>query len=207
MLRKRVGIRKTGLVGFVSLIAVLSMSIVSIWLPGSPFDPYYLSQHHNLDETLGQNQTHSFLLRTNLTVADSSSGSSSINGTDWLLNSGVESTAEEDDKCQSAEIYTSVIVFLTSIILGRFGLWISDLSVTQIMQVSSRQLNITGQHPSYPILTLVRNECQRGFAVKSTGSKMDSIPGWTPSSLHWSSAFRTFKLSATSSLPLLALAH
>lgn len=41
-LRKRIGLEKTGLFGFASLILCLVMSVVSIWLKGSPFDVHFL---------------------------------------------------------------------------------------------------------------------------------------------------------------------
>ena len=40
-LRKYMGLAKTGIFGFISLISCLSLCVVSIFLNGSPFDPYY----------------------------------------------------------------------------------------------------------------------------------------------------------------------
>ena len=102
LLRKWIGVRLTGMVGFYTLIATLVPSIVSVWLPGSPFDPLYL-------------------LSTSQNVDNVSPNSTSI-------------VNPEDDTCHTSA-FTSVGVFLSSIIAARTGLWISDLSVTQIMQV------------------------------------------------------------------------
>jgi len=43
LLRKKIGLNRTGLIGFASLIAMLSMCVISIWLDGSVFDPSYYS--------------------------------------------------------------------------------------------------------------------------------------------------------------------
>ena len=39
-LRRWLGSARAGLVGVVLLISALSLCVVSIWLPGSPFDPF-----------------------------------------------------------------------------------------------------------------------------------------------------------------------
>ena len=92
------------MLGFYALIAALVPSIVSVWLPGSPFEPFYLSRENSLEDMTSLNST-------------------------ALLSNNV-------DKCREGVVeYTSVAVFLASIIAARTGLWIADLSVTQIMQV------------------------------------------------------------------------
>ena len=42
--RKCIGLAKTGIVGMTTLVATLSLCLASIFLKGSPFDPYYF--HH-----------------------------------------------------------------------------------------------------------------------------------------------------------------
>lgn len=46
-LRKRIGLNRTGLIGFSALIAMLAMCVVSIWLDGSVFDPYFYSRSNS----------------------------------------------------------------------------------------------------------------------------------------------------------------
>ena len=109
----------TGLLGFYALIAALVPSIVSVWLPGSPFEPFYLSRQNSLEDM------------------------TSFNSTSALSNSVV-------DKCREGVVeYTSVAVFLASIIAARTGLWIADLSVTQIMQVR-KTLLVVGLFSHFP---------------------------------------------------------
>ena len=42
-LRKSLGLARTGLLGFTCLIGTLSLCVASIWIQGSPFDPYYFT--------------------------------------------------------------------------------------------------------------------------------------------------------------------
>ena len=86
------GCRITGLIGFSALNLALAPSIVSIWLPGSPFDPFYLAKAVSTGSAA-------------VALSPSSNGTSA---TDVSL----------DDKCQYQPL-TSVIVFLASIIAGK----------------------------------------------------------------------------------------
>ena len=40
-IRRKVGLAKTGLIGFICLLGALCLCVTSIWIEGSPFDPYY----------------------------------------------------------------------------------------------------------------------------------------------------------------------
>ena len=120
-LRKRIGLPKTGMFGMVSLLTSLSLCIVSIWLDGSPFDPHYYTNKNgtqNYPEITPKNNY-------------SQIGEIGIrNGSLLLLldNNDVQ-------KCDNFN-FLSVSVLLSGIILARFGLWISDLTITQIIQES-----------------------------------------------------------------------
>ena len=50
-LRKCMGLAKTGIFGFISLISCLSLCVVSIFLNGSPFDPYYYQYSYENNQT------------------------------------------------------------------------------------------------------------------------------------------------------------
>lgn len=104
-LRRRLNLTRTGMVGMVLLLVTLAFCVLSIWLPGSLF----LENRKEFSDTLNgatsySNQTQEL--------------SNQSNGALTCLN----------------ESYISVSVLLFGIILARFGLWISDLSVTQILQ-------------------------------------------------------------------------
>merc|ERR1719219_1275176 len=102
VIRKRVGLERTGLMGMFLLISCSSLAVISAFLPGSPMkleSLVYPGQAENNTE----NNTHQYE-QENLTL-----------GTFW-------------------QSYGSVSFFLTGIILARFGLWIVDLTINQILQ-------------------------------------------------------------------------
>lgn len=95
-LRRVFNTETAGLTGMTCLISALSLCVVSVWLPGSPF-----------------------ILYPDRMISPSNSSN----------------TSQETYHCNKLNPnMTSVSVLLTGIILARFGLWISDLSITQIVQ-------------------------------------------------------------------------
>jgi len=108
-LRKMLGKERAGLVGMGALVSSLSLCVVSVFLPGSPFDPWF------------EKPSEPGLVKPNITeVFEEGSGMIDI---------------EDVDSCDNKTIdITSVSVLLTGIILARFGLWMADLSITQILQ-------------------------------------------------------------------------
>ena len=105
-LRRTFSTVTAGLTGMTCLISALSLCVVSLWLPGSPF-----------------------ILYPDRTVSSSNSSNSS-----GLSNSSLADQSESYSCNKLEPNMTSVSVLLTGIILARFGLWISDLSITQIIQ-------------------------------------------------------------------------
>ena len=99
-LRRALNTETAGMTGMACLVAALSLCVVSVWLPGSPFILYGGATDRNVTVNLTDN-----------------------------------STSQGSARCSQTEPnMTSVSVLLSGIILARFGLWISDLSVTQIVQ-------------------------------------------------------------------------
>ena len=93
------------------------LCVISIWLDGSPFDPYFLSEDQN----------GSGIMYTDISKNESS----------YIEVEGVQKSSDpEDDEvgCSSFN-FSSVYVLLAGMVLARFGLWISDLTITQIIQV------------------------------------------------------------------------
>ena len=124
VLRKRFGLHFTGLIGFTSLLAMLSLCVISIGLDGSPFDPFYF-QRQNIT-------TYSLNLQLNINKTKKYHSSTFYHGKG--------ETWETDGSLCYVASFISIGVFLTGIILARFGLWISDLTVTQVLQVSRIKL-------------------------------------------------------------------
>ena len=96
-LRRTFSTETAGLTGMTCLVSALSLCVVSVWLPGSPFILYP-------DRSIS------------------------------LSNSSLSDNTESYSCHKVHPNMTSVSVLLTGIILARFGLWISDLSITQIVQ-------------------------------------------------------------------------
>jgi len=106
-LRNRVGIERTGLLGMFLLVSCSSLAVISAFLPGSPMDLSFLVKNRSA------------------TILEQNISSSS----------DVEMTAERSwTQPEFWLSYASVLVFLTGIILARFGLWVVDLTINQLLQ-------------------------------------------------------------------------
>jgi len=109
-LRRRVGIERTGLIGMFLLISCSSLAVVSAFLPGSPMDLTYLVSGESTNILKQQaNST------ADVEVIEVSAAKSWTDPEFWLS-------------------YASVLVLLTGIILARFGLWVVDLTINQLLQ-------------------------------------------------------------------------
>jgi len=102
LIREKVGLERSGLLGMFLLISTSSLAVLSVFLPGSPLDLTYqeAANHSNAG-----NKSHNMM--------------------------------EEYESLTLSEFiskYCSVSVFLLGIILARFGLWIVDLTINQILQ-------------------------------------------------------------------------
>ena len=119
VLRNKLGLNKTGMVGFISVIAALTPCVVSIWLDGSPFDPFYFRVSEIREPTV------------NFALMPDISGPPTTVVNSW----DDEATATNYDIGCYVTSMLSVSVLLSGIIFARFGLWISDLTITQNLQV------------------------------------------------------------------------
>jgi len=113
-IRSRVGLERTGLMGMALLISCSSLAVLSTLLPGSPMNLQSLV-YPGLSEN-NNNTTHN----------------NSANN-----NTGVATTELEEQPLTFQaywQSYGSVSIFLAGIILARYGLWLVDLTVNQILQ-------------------------------------------------------------------------
>jgi iron-regulated transporter 1 len=97
--RRCVGLNKTGLIGMASLVATLSMCVVSIWLEGSPFDINYFKDKNSTE------------------IESLEFGSTEIESHEY---------GSADSECYVSS-FLSVGLFLAGVIAARFGLWMADL--------------------------------------------------------------------------------
>lgn len=129
--RRSLGAARAGLIGLAMQISTLSLCVISIWLPGSPFDltnpePTAASGGKVVDRCVEE-------------MTDMGFHNNRSNGTvDSLAVGRCEDISQVD--------FTSVGVLLTGIILARYGLWVADLSITQIFQenVEEHQRGVLG---------------------------------------------------------------
>uniref|UniRef100_A0A0N4ZR78 Solute carrier family 40 member n=1 Tax=Parastrongyloides trichosuri TaxID=131310 RepID=A0A0N4ZR78_PARTI len=126
IIQKCIGTRKTGFLGFVLQVSCLSFCIISIFLTGSPFDPIEFYETFNFSTWF-----YSIF-----------SGKSFINMMGKLSSGNNDSiiTSTETISLESNRFFNlpknplSVLTFLFGIISARFGLWLIDISITQLMQ-------------------------------------------------------------------------
>ena len=61
-IRRKIGLAKSGLLGFACIICCLILPVLSIWLEGSPFEPYYFTINSNRDGSLKNDSSKSNLV-------------------------------------------------------------------------------------------------------------------------------------------------
>ncbi|KAJ1374440.1 hypothetical protein KIN20_037128 [Parelaphostrongylus tenuis] len=115
LFERRFGVRKTGLLGLTCQQICLIAAVVSIWLPGSPFDP----KTYFFNETVK-----TWSSQINQSFSDGNTAPR------WSNNKMERLQLVEKD----VNNMTSIITFLSGIATARFGLWMADLSIIHIMQ-------------------------------------------------------------------------
>ena len=116
-LRKKFGLARTGIIGMVNLIIADMLCVTSIWLNGSPFDPHIIGNRIQMTDEIDGNYLDQHHWRTPSFVETNSTTPS----------------YEELSECRISS-YLSITILLSGILLAKFGLWISDLTITQVIQ-------------------------------------------------------------------------
>ncbi|KAL3993866.1 Ferroportin1 (FPN1) family protein [Acanthocheilonema viteae] len=117
--------RKSGFIGLTAQHLALYICIVSIWLPGSPFDPITYFREITF-ATWWQQLQDSFTFVANKNQSET--GSTDIDWSTWTSN---------------GHSIISTFTLLMGIAVARLGLYMADLSISQIMQetVPERERN------------------------------------------------------------------
>ncbi|VDM46583.1 unnamed protein product [Toxocara canis] len=142
-----IGVRKTGFIGFIAQQLMLYLCVVSIWLPGSPFDLHSYINEFSISEWWTQFKNAFTITHTgSIVFVNTTISSVNATGLDW-------SSLTAD-----GHSIVSVCVLLIGIALARVGLWMADLSITQIMQevIAERERNTVFG---------VQNACNQFFSV------------------------------------------
>ena len=101
----------------VNLIIADMLCVTSIWLNGSPFDPHIIGNRIQMTDEIDGNYLDQHHWRTPSFVETNSTTPS----------------YEELSECRIPS-YLSITILLSGILLAKFGLWISDLTITQVIQ-------------------------------------------------------------------------
>ncbi|XP_059174595.1 solute carrier family 40 member 1-like isoform X2 [Physella acuta] len=109
IMRRRLQLPRTGIFGLSLQVACLVPCVISVWMPGSKFD---LSKSSDLNSTLLEND--------NCTHDPSSS------------NETMDCTPHTIDLASNVSIW----MLLVGIVTARFGLWVVDLSISQLFMES-----------------------------------------------------------------------
>jgi len=114
-LRKRLGLETTGLIAYTAEIACLVLAVISIWAPGSRFDPFFASRSPQPNCTVSDVSPVTIGYTPpleNLTVVFVTVG----------LDTSQNVTVLAEDSCaEEKEYYTSIILLLVGIITSRVG--------------------------------------------------------------------------------------
>ena len=115
MLRTKLGLEKTGIFGFWFEISCLTLPLISIWLPGSPFDPGYMQSGRHVTATNGcvGNSTGHVIDTYDVIVNNSESS---------VTGSTIPNFTITDKPCAAVSTVTpSIVVFMIGVILSRIG--------------------------------------------------------------------------------------
>ena len=140
--RKAIGLERTGLFAFAAEIACLTLCVVSIWTPGSPSNMY--KDAAPVFEPGENCTTNEIIINSNASM-----GVNNIYTTNNVtLNVTLNGTVLNNvNTCTiNNRSIVSVVLFLVGIITSRIGLWMADLTITQIIQenVSEHQRGVVG---------------------------------------------------------------
>ncbi|XP_025095515.1 solute carrier family 40 member 1-like isoform X3 [Pomacea canaliculata] len=135
VLRHRVGLVRTGIFGLSAEVLCLILCVVSIWMPGSPFDPFYRSQAQKVP-SCNSSTAMQPMMENNISSFPSSSLSSQPPHVIFTLQHPNATSDNNATECvQNASEHTSYIsvgMLIGGIVLARSGLWIADLTITQL---------------------------------------------------------------------------
>lgn len=136
-IRKKFGLVRTGLLSFMMQWSMLALCVASIWTPGSPSDLYPKHNHVWLKATPKPVHLHSMSPSNASTDAG---GGGIVKHLFPIMTANFTTPPSHVEKFS----FISVSLLLSGLILSRAGLWITDLTVTQLLQenVAERERGI-----------------------------------------------------------------
>ncbi|WAR28210.1 S40A1-like protein [Mya arenaria] len=125
-IRRWLGLRKTGLVALGEELTSLTLCVISVFAPGSPFDPLYYIRDKEMDLPL-----HSTPRQLQLAMNYSTTTLSHfqiVNSTDVFISNTTLGTLD----AEGPSSLVSISLLMAGIIGARVGLWMADLTITQL---------------------------------------------------------------------------
>ncbi|XP_067649774.1 solute carrier family 40 member 1-like [Haliotis asinina] len=129
ILRHRIGLERTGLIAMTLQIACLFLCVLSVWAPGSPFDPFFFLHHDSPSNVTGDNCTSPLYLAASRNIS-SVAGANCTSLTNLTISGSAGAMTTTAPLVSKS--YVSISLLILGIITARFGLWIADLSITQL---------------------------------------------------------------------------
>ncbi|XP_069110460.1 ferroportin-like [Argopecten irradians] len=134
-IRKRIGLERTGLFGFLAEIFVLTLCVAAVWAPGSPFDPLFRSRVPKVETIIStkcENSSNIGIVNETIVFIGNETDLG-YNYTDFILaNESAICNETDSGESEGPESYISISLLMGGIIAARFGLWIADLTITQL---------------------------------------------------------------------------
>uniref|UniRef100_A0AC34F8J9 Solute carrier family 40 member n=1 Tax=Panagrolaimus sp. ES5 TaxID=591445 RepID=A0AC34F8J9_9BILA len=130
MVEQKVGPRKTGLLGLILQQSFLWLCVLSIFLSGSPFNPIGYAKEWTFDKWLEK-----FL--SSIYISPALEAGANENSTTHAATAIIISEPSFVTFWNSFTLtgpMASIFVFFCGITFARLGLWMADLSITQLMQ-------------------------------------------------------------------------
>ncbi|XP_060598850.1 solute carrier family 40 member 1-like isoform X2 [Ruditapes philippinarum] len=112
-IRHQIGLQRTGLYALAAEVSSLTLCVISIFCPGSPFDPLYFSRNSNAEIDSENLIEYTTSFSNNITTFN-------------------VTTEPMTDSASAVTSYVSISLLLTGIIGARIGLWLADLTITQL---------------------------------------------------------------------------
>lgn len=120
-IRRRVGLQRTGMYALAAEISSLTLCVVSIFCPGSTFDPlYYTRSKDEFTQITTVSNQEEMITTTSMYVNSSSM---------YYINSTTDGSGDSQPVVES---HVSISLLLAGIIGARVGLWMADLTITQL---------------------------------------------------------------------------
>ncbi|XP_033640075.1 solute carrier family 40 member 1-like [Asterias rubens] len=139
-MRRRIGTTRTGLYALSQEIICLCLCVLSIWVPGSPFNPHFYEENSTSPSSSTSTSLYSTAppdisnLTAKLSVPNKTLFENTVEDVETYTEQSTTNSSQGGDVSRPAFYFTSSILFFGGMVLSRVGLWMFDLVTTQLIQ-------------------------------------------------------------------------